>query len=699
MSFPGLRHSLKAFCAALCCVGSSAVSETVNLYGLPGYVDMPSANTLGDGELALTSAYAAGQLRNTLAFQFSPSLTGSYRYSVIDGYFGNDNLTDQSLDLHYQFFGESVFRPALALGFRDLGGDGIYSSEYLAATKSFGNRFEATLGIGWGRLGERNSFKSPFGELSGAFESRADLRADTITTTKGFDTDALFRGDAALFGGFSFRATDRLSFVGEYSSDLYSLETDAGLADVATPWNFGASYRFDNGLDLGVYSLQGTEMGLRLSYVIDPASRPYPGGREAGAPALQPRDTAAAASWQLGSEQIRQGIASDLAAQGIKVESLRISGRTADLRISNTRWPTAPQAAGRTARVLANRLPPQVERFRLTFVENGMAVSTVEMVRSDLHDLEYALEGGWQMYARSTVTDAFAERRSAGEMPGAYPAFSFGLRPYLSDITSGDDGFGVDAGVEVSASFAPAEGVILSGAVRQPLISTTEAEDDPPASGIERVRTDEYRYDEESDLELSHLTAEVFFRPGENLFGRVTGGYLERMYGGVSAELLWYPVDSRVAFGAELNYAVQRDFDVQFGFQDYNVVTGHASGYFDLGQGYLAQVDVGRYLAGDWGATVSLDREFNNGFKVGAFATVTDVSTDDFGEGGFDKGIRVEVPLDWALGVPVRQGASQTLRPAPGDGGARLDVRNRLHDLTRDYREPEMADEWGRFFR
>lgn len=698
MSVPGLRQAVCSFCVALGCVASPAVSETVNAYGLPGYVDMPSAQALADGELALTSAYAGGQLRNTLAFQFTPALTGSYRYSVIDGYFGDDSLTDQSLDLRFQIMDETGWRPALAVGIRDLGGEGIYAGEYLAATKTFGNRFEATLGIGWGRLGERNGFDSPFGTLDGAFATRAESRADTVATSKDFDTEGLFRGDAAVFGGFAVHATDRLSFVGEYSSDLYTLEADAGIADVQSPWNFGASYRFSNGLDLGLYSLQGTEVGARLSYVIDPRNRPFPGGREAGPPPLQPRDGVAAASWGQGPEQIRQGVEADLRAQGITLVSLRVSGRTADLLLSNSRWPTAPQAAGRAARVLANRLPPEVERFRLTFVQKGMTTSTVEMMRSDLYDLEYALEGGWQMYARSTVTDAYAEPR-AGTAPGASPRFTFGLAPYLNDITSGDDGFGLDAGIELSAGFAPVPGFILSGAVRQPLIDTTGAEDDPPVSGLDRVRTDEYRYNEASDVEVSHLTAEVFFRPGENVFGRVTAGYLERMYGGVSAEVLWYPVDSRVAFGAELNYAVQRDFDVQFGFRDYSVVTGHASGYWDLGEGYLAQVDVGRYLAGDWGATVSLDREFNNGFKVGAFATVTDVTADEFGEGGFDKGLRVEVPLDWALGVPVRQSLGTTLRPAQGDGGARLDVRNRLHDLTRDYREPEMADEWGRFFR
>ena len=65
---------------------------------------------------------------------------------------------------------------------------------------------------------------------------------------------------------------------------------------------------------------------------------------------------------------------------------------------------------------------------------------------------------------------------------------------------------------------------------------------------------------------------------------------------------------------------------------DYDVVTGYVSAYYDFGNGYLGQLDVGNYLAGDVGATVSVDRVFVNGWRVGAFATVTDVSADEFGE-------------------------------------------------------------------
>jgi hypothetical protein len=193
----------------------------------------------------------------------------------------------------------------------------------------------------------------------------------------------------------------------------------------------------------------------------------------------------------------------------------------------------------------------------------------------------------------------------------------------------------------------------------------------------------------------------------------VSAGYLERGFGGVSGEVLWKPVDSHFALGAEVNYTLLRDFDMGFGFRpacsdvdctvydgaDYDVVTGHVSAYYDFDNGFVGQVDVGRYLAGDWGATVALDREFENGWKVGAYFTMTDVSFEDFGEGSFDKGIRIEIPMDALLGQPTRDSSGTTLTSLERDGGARLRIDDRLYEVVEGGHQGQMEDNWGRFWR
>jgi hypothetical protein len=148
-----------------------------------------------------------------------------------------------------------------------------------------------------------------------------------------------------------------------------------------------------------------------------------------------------------------------------------------------------------------------------------------------------------------------------------------------------------------------------------------------------------------------------------------------------------------------VNYAVQRDYDMGFGFRDYDVVTGHLSAYYDLSKGFHVQVDAGRYLAGDWGATLSIDREFANGWRVGAFATLTNVSAEQFGEGSFDKGIRFFIPVSWFTGQPSRQSVGTTIRPISRDGGARLDVPDRLYDRVRGGQFGAIDDQWAQVWR
>jgi hypothetical protein len=144
-------------------------------------------------------------------------------------------------------------------------------------------------------------------------------------------------------------------------------------------------------------------------------------------------------------------------------------------------------------------------------------------------------------------------------------------------------------------------------------------------------------------------------------------------------------------------------YDVDSGAVDgpssYTTLNGLVSAYYEIGQGFTAQLDVGKYLAGDVGATLSLEREFGNGWRVGAFATKTNVSASDFGSGSFDKGITVVVPMNWILGKPSPTTTSITLRPFLRDGGARLDVDGRLYETVRGYQAGAINDQFGRFWK
>ena len=48
----------------------------------------------------------------------------------------------------------------------------------------------------------------------------------------------------------------------------------------------------------------------------------------------------------------------------------------------------------------------------------------------------------------------------------------------------------------------------------------------------------------------------------------------------------------------------------------------------------------------DKGATLDVAKRFDSGVTVGVWAALTNVSKEDYGEGGFSKGFYISIPLD-----------------------------------------------------
>src|SRR3984957_2124852 len=158
------------------------------------------------------------------------------------------------------------------------------------------------------------------------------------------------------------------------------------------------------------------------------------------------------------------------------------------------------------------------------------------------------------------------------------------------------------------------------------------------------------------------------------------------MDGGIDSEILYRPYNQRLAVGLDINHVIKRGFDELFTLQSYRVTEGQLSFYYKLPfYNLTATLRVGRYLAGDKGATVELSREFAGGARAGIFATKTNVSSQEFGEGSFDKGFFLSFPLDLLLANPTRSEASYVFRPLTRDGGQYVDIGHPLYRETDGY--------------
>ena len=162
----------------------------------------------------------------------------------------------------------------------------------------------------------------------------------------------------------------------------------------------------------------------------------------------------------------------------------------------------------------------------------------------------------------------------------------------------------------------------------------------------------------------------------KNHYLMASAGILEDMFLGAGFEYLYYKHNANYAVGFEIFNVKKRDYQMKFGTLDYQNTTGAINLYYrNYGTiPFDAKISFGEYLAGDVGTTIELSRSFDNGVMFGIFASNTNVSADQFGEGSFDKGIFFDIPIFGDL-------VGYSWRPLTKDPGQKLVRKHTLYEL------------------
>ena len=370
---------------------------------------------------------------------------------------------------------------------------------------------------------------------------------------------------------------------------------------------------------------------------------------------------------------------------GMTPLSASFDGDRIDVEVAQGKYRRTARAVGRIARAVVAATPERYARIGVVLVESGAPVTRTTLLRSDVRDAANGPVTAEEIARDWEVASVPAERPGATvENPEAFPAFDWSLSPRLRQEVGGPDTFYFyQIWAQAKASAELTRHLSLNGGLGVNVINNYDEFSTRFPSQLPRVRTDVKRYLEDSPVWIDRLTADYVRRLAPDWYGRVSAGYFERMYAAAGGEVLYRPTGKRWALGLDVNYASKRAFDGLFGLRDYDVVTGHLSAYYDTPyDGIDVTVRAGRYLAKDWGATLEVSKEFDSGIVFGAFATKTNVSAEEFGEGSFDKGLFVSIPLDLFTNRPTDARAATTFRPIQRDGGQRLAVPDRLYGVT-----------------
>lgn len=698
-----------------------------NDFGSPGYLQMPSARMAPDGEVALTLNKVDPYLRYNLNVQMLPWLDATLRYvqdSSVTLFTGKDNV-DKGVDLRFRLLEETEVLPAVALGLRDLAGTGLFNGEFLVASKRLGD-FDFTAGLGWGNLGERDRLKNPFCTAADHFCTRP-----STTSGKGgqIEFKKFFTGPMSPIAGVSWQTPwQPLILLAEADGNDYSNESNPSAFESDSPFNFGAQLRVNPNVALRVgfergntvmfgLAIHGNLNTLRQAKKVDPITpvMPTPEAAALKVPAAKElsasNGTAAVASNETDKEvSTEQNSEQNTAANpdwvalskrlqreaGYEVEQIAISDDTLQLRAEQTRYRDALVGHERAMRVLQATVPAPIQHFELIDTVHGLGQVMVAVDRDELvdaltpSDMQPALEDVLSREVPKDLSNATAENSentvsSVETITPEQSPWSTTLTPYLQQGFGGVDSiYTYDIGGRAELAWAKEQTLAQATVLASLLNNYTDfTQLNPGFTTLPPVRTRIREYlDQPIRLEALQLTQ--FGEIGNDWQAQGYGGYLELMFAGVGGEVLYRPLNSTWGVGVDVNVVRQRDPASELGLLDYQVETGHVTLYKDLPNFYNFRVKLsaGRYLAGDVGGTVDISREFASGVVVGGYFAKTNVSAEEFGEGSFNKGFYLQVPLDLLTIGHTKSKASLGFNPIQRDGGQKLSRRNNLWSIS-----------------
>ncbi|MCR9497732.1 YjbH domain-containing protein [Vibrio alginolyticus] len=692
-------------------------------FGGVGLMQMPTGRMAPEGEFNFSVTGSDEYLFYNVTLQLMPWLETTIRYTRVNdlpyssSFPDVDNeFTDKGIDFKFRLWEESEYMPEIALGVRDFAGTGLFDAEFITATKQYSNSklgtFDFTLGMGWGYLGTRDTITNPFCKASDKFCDRPSEFLSTGGTT---NFDRAFKGPAALFGGIEYQTLHKpLRFKLEYDGNDYSTDYPVVQAGVDmsphTPWNFGVLYRLGMA-DFRLSYERGDTLvaGLTLNTNFNDMPSFW---RDTPTPEVednQPKELSDV-DWERVTEDLDK-------IAGYRNTRVYVDNNTVTVVGEQKKYRDRTEAHEKAAAVLHNEMPDDIDTYAINERSRGLVGEQTIISKEKYRDFAQV------NYINPKIEDATsrATTKPTGEsIYDGFEHFDWGFAPKLvQTLGNAEDFYLFSVGLSGNASYWLTDNLEIGGSLYWDWYNNYDKfiyVTPPDGTTVPRVRTMFRAYQNEHAVTMSNLQLTWFQEYSDTMDQQFYAGYLESMFAGVGTEFLYRPQGASWAIGADVNVISQRDPQSYFGVYDekwqnvpeygrpFQVIdkgfTGFVSGYYypqwEFLQDLMIQVDVGQFLAGDVGTQINVSKQFKSGVIAGAFASFTDLSADEFGEGSFTKGFYLSIPFDIMTVKPSNNRANFSWQPLTRDGGQKLGRKYSLIELTDErnpwYQRPNRSD-------
>ena len=531
--------------------------------------------------------------------------------------------------------------PAIAVGLMDFAGTGFYGSEYIVTSYGI-NNIDMHYGVGWGALtGQDDSFKNPLGYISDNFKTRP---VNTKDKGGSFQPSRYFSGEtASIFYGASYALNEKT---------LLKVEKDTTRTNGRMPYDepksdysIGIDYSINENFVVGFSYERGNYASLRFVYKNNPKTTykkyEYKGEKN------------------VNEEDKYQNLITNLEKNGIGVNKVIEKANSIGLELTQFTHPNFQ---------LVEEIVQQASKDAGIKKEIKKNLKTVNLNAVTEFDSSFE-ENSNLIYERK-------KKRQFNTNTGIK------FRPF---IASREEFFKGALLLENNSEYIFLDNLIFSANLKYSLADNfDDLRFEPYDTFPAQVRSDikDYLKNMDEGILIGRAQIDYFISPYKNNHLMLTVGILEDMFSGYGLEYLYFKNNTNYAVGFEIFDVKKRDYDWGFGTLDYETTTAHINfNYRNYGLiPFDMKLSYGKYLAGDTGTTIEFSRTYENGVNFGVFASFTDVTAEQFGEGSFDKGLFFNIPIYGNL-------INYAWRPLTKDPGAKIVRKNNLHGLLVKFRD------------
>jgi hypothetical protein len=656
-----------------------------------GYINMPSARMGDDGELGLGYSHVPPYINYNLRVQLTSHLEISGNYRIFKGVedpilspLGFGDLSDKGANVKYALFlpeDSGYALPGISLGYEDFIGTQNFKAYYIVATHVFLDyNMEISLGYGWSRI------KGVFGGLSWF-----PFRQCSWTYLQG------------------------LSLAAEYDATPYknsNIELHPKGRSQKIPFNFGLKYRLWDAFDFSLSYVRGEKWAFSgsafynfgyttgfLPKIDDPLPYQSPINTQPLG-IIRPEDAMVQDLVYPFEEQGFDMLQVWLSFDEFKQKILR-------LRIVNNNCRMEEEVRDRLNHLVSALIPEDIDEVIVMIECEGFPIqeyhfhmayvrlySMCEIGVHELNILTPLMEVTYPDPCNSALL--FKDHRDFWNLE---------LLPKTNTLFGSSKGkfkYSLGLHVGINGFFYPDlyYSVLLGVNMFNNLENLTGIDRLNPSKLI-NVRTDVVEYFKHRGISVDEAYIQKSWNLGCAWYTRIAAGLFEEVYGGAAFEVLYYPIHSCWAFGAETAYLRKRNYTGIWFSDRVRKLDGYQPFYKKfIGKQYFLnlyynlcccnldiRIKAGKFLANDWGARFELSRYFPSGLRLNAWYTWTNAHDRINGKTYHDKGICFSMPLDIFYTHSERdrfgEGISAWLRDIGVIGG----TGQNLYDMISNQRE------------